>query len=79
MTGFTGNFVQFMFPRRPDVGSEGSQISLQSNLFRIILKDCFVFHYEVFIIPDGNIKRVNRFVLYYKFSTFQIISRNIKQ
>lgn len=62
MAGNTRYFPSLMFPRRPDFGSEGSQISLQSNLFPIVLNDTVVFHYRVIIVPDRKIKQINRFV-----------------
>ncbi|KAG8184697.1 hypothetical protein JTE90_013088 [Oedothorax gibbosus] len=76
MAGNTGYFPSLMFPRRPDFGSDGSEIFLQSNLFPIILNNAVVFHYKVMIIPDRKIKQLNRDIVNCIIQTYKNIFGN---
>lgn len=55
--------LNFVCPRRPNVGTEGRPIMLRANHFQITMPRGYLHHYDVTITPDKCPRKVNREII----------------
>ncbi|XP_018496698.1 protein argonaute-2 [Galendromus occidentalis] len=55
--------INFVCPRKPNVGTEGRPITLRANHFQITMPRGYLHHYDINITPDKCPRKVNREII----------------